>query len=155
MAALSRSKATWAEPSARYDHAAVGFGQNMFVCAGWNSGSTVPSSIVERFNILSTAWLEPQHLRGQFLCPASSITAAASDGKRAYVLKRHNANSLLYCLDLSSLRCQEIVPTNSEFPGYYYSAMIYYRRKLAVCGEDKLNVLDLNTSEFIFNIDAE
>ena len=153
MAALSRSAATWAETSARYDHAAVGFGQNMFVSAGWNSGSTVPSSVVEKFNVLSTAWQERRQLRGQSLkLPASSITAVASDGKKAYLLKRHNVNSLLYCLDLSSLRCREIVPTNSEFPGYINSAMIYYRRKLAVYGEDELTVLDLITSEF--NIDA-
>ena len=151
MAGLSRTKATGAEPSARCEHAAVGFGQNMFVCAGWNSGVTVSSSVVERFNVLSTAWQEPRHLGGQSLqLPAGmTIAAVASDGKRAYLFRRDKANSLLYCLDLSSLLCREIVPTNTEFSGYHHSAMIYYRQKLAIYGRDELTVLDLNTSESI------
>ena len=160
MAVFSRSTA---EPPARYHHAAVGFGQSMFVCAGTGSGlSAVP--VLESFNVLSTTWQEPRQLRGR--SPDShQCMAVASDGRKAYwfgggreglpPLYNNYVNSL-YSLDLSSLSCQK-VPTNSaESPTPRIgSAMVSYRRKLVIYGgrtsdvslSDEVFVFDLNTSE--------
>ena len=156
--ALSRLRT--AEPSARYSHGAVGCGGNLFVWGGVGGpGSPDPSSVLERFNVVSTSWQEPRQLRGQSLPDGLQRMAVTSDGEKAYFFggsygsyTRHNS---LYCLDLSSLVCRVIVPS-SESPSLRYdSAMVHYRRKLVLYGgdtggvsvSDELFVFDLDTSE--------
>ena len=155
--ALSRLRT--AEPSARYGHAGVGCGGNLFVWAG--KGGPVSSSVLERFNVVSTSWQEPRHLRGQSLPDGLRLMAVTSDGERAYCFggvdgseERHNS---LYCLDLSSLLSRLIIPTTaSESPSpRTSSAMVHYRGKLVLHGgdtgagsaSDELFVFDLDTSE--------
>ena len=56
------------EPSARYFHAAISTGNSMLVLAGRGSGgSSIDSSVVERFNATSTTWNQPHHLLNQAL----------------------------------------------------------------------------------------
>ena len=158
--ALSRLRT--AEPSARYGHAAVGCGGNLFVWAGGGvPGSPVPSSVLERFNVVSTSWQEPRQLCGQSLPDGFNSMAVTSDGEKAYFFGgsdqsggRHNS---LYCLDLSSLLNRLIIPTTaSESPSpRSSSAMVHYRGKLVLHGgytgggspSDELFVFDLDTSE--------
>ena len=159
--ALSRLRT--AEPSARYGHAAVGCGGNLFVWAGdCSPGSPVPSSLLERFNVVSTTWQEPRHLRGQPLPDGLRRMAVTSDGEKAYCFgglvgpfgtgQSHNS---LYCLDLSSLVCRKIVPSSESPSPRDDSAMVHYRRKLVLYGgytgvgsaSDELFVFDLDTSE--------
>ena len=130
----------------------------MFVCAGTGSGgSVVPSSVLESFNVLSTTWQEPRQLRGR-VPDSHQRMAVASDGRKAYWFGGTGGfdNNSLYCLDLSSLSCQEVVPTNSaESPiPRFQSAMVSYRRKLVIYGGSRslvslsgVCVFDLNTSE--------
>ena len=157
--ALSRLRT--AEPSARYSHAAVGCGGNLFVWAGdGGRGSPVPSSVLERFNVVSTSWQEPRQLRGQSLPDGLHRMAVTSDGEKAYFFggsdESYTPFNSLYCLDLSSLLSRLIIPTTaSESPSpRSTSAMVHYRRKLVLYGghtgisiSDELFVFDLDTSE--------
>ena len=157
--ALSRLRT--AEPSARYGHAAVGCGGNLFVWAGKGGhGSPVPSSVLERFNVVSTTWQEPRRLRGQSLPDGLHRMAVTSDGEKAYFFggsdESYTPHNSLYCLDLSSQVCRVIVPTGASVSPSprNYSAMVHYRRKLVLYGgdtggsaSDELFVFDLDTSE--------
>ena len=159
MAALPISRP---EPSARYDHAAVGCGSNMFVWGGeGGGGSVVSSSVVERFNAQSTSWHEPRQLRGQSLPDGLRRMAVASDGERAYYFGGYvgrgsqRCNSL-YVLDLSSMQCRQMATGGESPTARTSSAMVHYRRQLVVHGgytgsraSDELFVFDLDTSEAI------
>ena len=155
-----------AEPVARFYHAAVGLGQNKLVLAGDTAeGSSVPSSVVEKFNVRSTVWQDPQMLGGQFTLPEGyDSMAVASDGERAYLFggligprgaqQRSNA---IFCVNLLSLKCEEIVPApTAQAPlPRSGSAMVHYKRKLVIYGgstgpgrmSNELLVFDLDTSE--------
>ena len=166
---MAVSRLRTAEPSARRNHAAVGFGANLFVWAGdGGPGSPVPSSVVERFNVVSTSWQEPRQLRGQSLPDGLRRMAVTSDGEKTYCfgglvgpLGSRQSHNSLYCLDLSSLVCRVIVPSSESPSPRYDSAMVHYRRKLVLYGgytgggsvSDELFVFDLDTSEvLIFRI---
>ena len=162
--ALSRLRT--AEPSARYGHGAVGCGANLFVWGGdGGPGSRVPSSVLERFNVVSTSWQEPRQLRGQSLPDGLHRMAVTSDGEKAYCFgglvgsyvsgQRRNS---LYCLDLSSQVCRVIVPSSESPSPRCDSAMVHYKGKLVLYGgvtgggsiSDELFVFDLDTSEAYF-----
>ena len=150
-----------AEPSARYYHAVLGVEHNMFLWAGCGGdGSAVPSSIVEKFNVLSTAWQEPRQLHGQCLPRRFDSMAISSDGQKAYCFGGYVGadgskilHKALYVLDLLSMRCREITLGPDSPTGRANSAMVHYRRKLVVYGgwtgrtSDELFVVDLDTSE--------
>ena len=153
--ALSRLQA---DPSARYHHAAVGFGANLFVWGG-NGGFSlpVPSSVIERFNILSVTWNGPRRLLGQSPPDLLDSMAVASDGERAYffggLVEPRRLSNALYVLDLSSLWCRKIVAAKSPSPRSN-SGILYYQRKLVMYGgdagegpSDELFVFDLDSSE--------
>ena len=158
---LSALAMSSAEPSARYQHGAVGVGSNLFVWGGDGGGvSVVSSSVVERFNVRSASWREPRQLRDHSLPEDLSCMAVASDGDRAYCFggrnslgsQRYNA---LYVLDLSSMRCREI-PGAASPTARSSSSMTHYERKLVLYGgmteigvSDELFVFDLDTSEEI------
>ena len=161
--ALSRLRA---EPSARYRHAAVGFGANLFVWGGDGGySSLVPLSVIQRFDVFLATWNGQRQLRGQFLPDFLHSMAVASDGERAYFFgglvggprgSRRLSNAL-YVLDLSSLWCREIVAANTgESPSPRDdSAIVYYQRKLVIYGgntrvgraSDELFIFDLDSSE--------
>ena len=159
---MAASPIARAEPSARYGHAAVGCGSNMFVWGGkGGGGSVVSSSVVERFNVQSTSWQESRQLRGQSLPDGLRSMAVASDGERAYYFggyvdglsQRYNS---LYVLDLSSMQCRQMATGGESPTARSLSAMVHYRRLLVVYGgstgsgaSDELFVFDLDTSEAI------
>ena len=157
MAALPIARA---EPSARYGHAAVGSGSNMFVWGGeGDRGSVVSSSVVERFNVQSTSWQEPRQLGGQSPPDRLRFMAVASDGETAYYFGgyvgggKQRCNSL-YVLDLSSMQCRQMATGGESPTARSLSAMVHYRRQLVVYGgetgsgiSDELFVFDLDTSE--------
>ena len=155
-----------AEPSARYYHAAVGLGPNMFLWAGDRGDeSAVASSFVEKFNVLSTLWQKPQQLRDRPLPSGYHKMAVATDGKKAYFFGGYagprgheKLQNSLYHLDLSTLSCGVMVPTTAtaEWPSARAaSAMVHYRRKLVLYGgcidskksTNELFVFDLAHSE--------
>ena len=155
--ALSRLRT--AEPSARHSHAAVGCGGNLFVWGGsGGGGSVVSSSVMERFNVLSTSWEDRRQIRGQSLPDGLYAMAVASDGERAYcfggfVDQHYNS---LYVLDLSSMQCRQMATGGESPTARSHSAMVHYRRQLVVYGgytgsraSDELFVFDLDTSEAI------
>ena len=160
MAALPIARA---EPSARYGHAAVGCGSNMFVWGGKGDGggSVVSSSVVERFNVQSTSWHESRQIRGQSPPDGLYNMAVASDGERAYyfggyVARRSQRYNSLYVLDLSSMQCRQMATGGESPTARSLSAMVHYRRQLVVYGgltesgaSDELFVFDLDTSEAI------
>ena len=147
------------EPSARYHHAAVGVGSNMFVWGGdGGDGSVVSSSVVERFNVQSASW-------GQVRCPSLPDglrgMAVESDGERAYCVggfvgRGSQLYNALYVLDLSSMRCRKL-STGAQSPtARAYSNIIHYARTLVLYGgwtgsrmSDELFIFDLDTSEGI------
>ena len=157
---MAVSRLRTVEPSARYCHASVGFGTHLFVWGGDNGrDQRILSSVLERFNVVSTSWQEPRQLRGQSLPDGLLRAAVTSDGEKAYCFgglngsgERHNS---LYCLDLSSLLCRVIVPTAASEPPSPRddSAMVHCRRKLVLYGgdtgrpSDELFVFNLDTSE--------
>ena len=155
-----------AEPSARHFHATVAFGANLFVLGGRGGRSSpVPSSVVERFNVASTAWQEPRQLRDQPLPECWDHMAVTSDEERAYFFGGYVGRSgsqvlsnALYALDLSSLHCSEIEANNEESssPGpRSNSGMVFHQRQVVTYGgstggrktSDELFVFDLDSSE--------
>ena len=160
--ALSRLRA---QPSARYCHGACSFGANLLVWGGDGgpNNSPVPLSVVERFNITYAAWQEPRHLQGLSSHDFLDSMAVASDGERTYFFGGWSGSggsqvrsNALYVLDLSSLRCREIVATNTEESPSprSNSGMVFHRRQLIVYGggtgggiSDELFVFDLDSSE--------
>ena len=157
MAALPIARA---EPSARYGHATVGSGSNMFVWAGAGGlGSVVSSSVVERFNVQSTSWQEPRHIRGQSPPDGLYAMAVVSDGERAYYFGGFVGGLLcnsLYVLDLSSMQCRQMATGGESPTARSWSAMVHYKRRLVVYGgytgsgaSDELFLFDLDTSEAI------
>ena len=153
---------SYSEPSVRFYHAAVGFDRNMFLWAG--TGSAVSSSVVHSFNAETVSWGEQRELSGQLPPDGWCGMAVACDRERAYGYffggivgpkKSCAYRNTLYALDLLSMQCREIVPTNAAPSGREHSAMVYYKKKLVVYGGqagaaavfDDLFVFDLKTSE--------
>ena len=158
---MAASPISRVEPSARWGHAAVGCGSNMFVWGGEGGGSVVSSSVVELFNVQSTSWQEPRQLRGQSLPDGLYGMAVASDGERAYyfggfVGRGNQRCNSLYVLDLSSMQCRQMATGGESPTARSNSAMVHYKRQLVVYGgstgsgpSDELFVFDLDTSEAI------
>ena len=156
------------EPLARAYHAAVGAGQYMLAWGG--KGGQVRTSVVERFDMLSTAWLDPQQFSGQSLPDGLHDMAVASDGEKAYIFGgmcgpygSRNRYSAIYEVDLTSLDCKELIPaTESASSPCARSGcgMVCFEKKLVVYGgytdagranEQHLYVFDLNTSKALIN----
>ena len=159
--AMSRLRA---EPSARYHHGACSFGGNLLVWGGdGGTNSRVPLSVVEIFNITCTAWQEPRHIQGLSSHDFLRSMAVASDRERAYFFGGlsgpsgfEDYSNALHVMDLSSLRCREIVATNTEESPRprSNSGMVYHRRQLILYGgntrggtSDELFVFELDSSE--------
>ena len=152
------------EPLARSYHAAIRAGQNMLVWGG--KGDKLRPSVVERFDVLSTVWQEPQQLNGPPLPGGINDMAVACDGEKAYMLggmsgprySRHRHHTL-YEVDLTSLDCKELVLARGSAPlpsARSGSMVMGLGRKLIVYGgytddgrsnERRLHVVDLDASE--------
>ena len=152
------------EPSARWFHAAIATGHSMLVLAGddGSGGSSIDSSLVERFNATSTTWNQPHHLLNQTLPDDYSHMGVTSDGEKLYMfggyVGRQRCNAL-YKIDVFSLECRELVPATSATSPTARSScgLVYWNRRLVVYGgaiaagtpTDELFVFDLNTSEAV------
>ena len=152
------------EPSARSHHAVLSIGQNMLVLAGdkGNGGSSVDSSVMERFNATSTTWNQPQHLLNQALPDDYSRMGVTSDGEKLYMfggfVGEQRCNTL-YEIDVFSFECRELVPATSATSPTARSScgLVYWNRRLVVFGgaigggppTDELFVFNLNTSEAV------
>ena len=152
------------EPSARYHHAAIATGNSMLVLAGndGSGGSSIDSSVVERFNATSTTWNQPHHLLNQALPDDYSRMGVTSDGEKLYMfggyVGRQRCNTM-YEIDIFSLECRELVAaTSATSPtARSYCGLVYWNRRLVVYGgviaggtpTDELFAFDLNTSEAV------
>ena len=149
------------EPSARRYHAAIGTGNSMLVLAG-SGGSSIDSSVVERFNATSTTWNQPHHLLNQALPDDYSHMGVTSDGEKLYMfggLVGSQRCNTLFEVDIFSLECRELVPaTSATSPtARSHCGLVYWNRRLVVYGgtiaagtpTDELFVFDLNTSEAV------
>ena len=152
------------EPSARGFHAAIATGQSMLVLAGndGSGGSSIDSSLVERFNATSTTWNQPHHLLNQALPDGYSRMGVTSDGEKLYTfggyVGRQCCNTL-YEIDILSLECRELVPATSATSPTVRSScsLVYWNRRVIMYGGaidafipiDELFVFDLNTSEAV------
>ena len=152
------------EPSARGFHAAIATGQSILVLAGndGRGGSSIDSSLVERFNATSTTWNQPHHLLNQALPNGYSHMGVTSDGEKLYMFGGYVGGqpcNTLYEIDVLSLECRELVPATSPTSPTARSncGLVYWNRRLVVYGgniavgtpTDELFVFDLNTSEAV------
>ena len=150
-----------AEPQARCLHAAVGVGQNMLIWAGNGGMTDIKSSIIEVFNVKSATWKEPVQLSCQCLPENLESMAVASDGEKAYFwgglvgpIEAQKRIGSLYCLDLQSLQCSEIISAGPSPSPRAGSCMVMLKQKLVVyggsCDDDakaEVLVFNLDTSE--------
>ena len=141
------------EPKARAYHAAVVVDNNLLVWGGLDVDETLT---VETFDVSSATWLEPRQLHGDTLPNGMAVT---SDKKRAYVfggdsLSTNQFYNQLFVIDLTSLKCRELVPGSSSRPSARTgSRMVCYGRKLVMYGgstgpgaaSDDLHIFDLDT----------
>lgn len=124
-----------AEPTARRYHAAFRIGQYMYIWAGVGCRSDV----IERFNI-STFACEQSLLDGVSAPLNIDSMAVACDESHGYFFGGRDENGKnfdsLYCLDMSTFECTEIVPaTDKDAPGALRDCrMVYLDRKLMVYG---------------------
>ena len=152
------------EPSARWFHAAIATGNSMLVLAGSDGrgGSSIHSSLVERFNATSTTWNQPHHLLNQALPDGYSRMGVTSDGEKLYMFGGSVGGRLcntIYEIDVLSLECRELVPATSATSPTARSScgLVYWNRRFVVYGgaiaagtpTDELFVFDLNTSEAV------
>lgn len=150
------------EPQARYRHAAVCVGQKLYIWGGYGrAAAKIDTTAVERFDVLSGTWLQPDRLRGSLPDQLGGM-AVATDGVTAYTFggrtgshSNYTYYDTIHQIDLSTLECKELVPTNpSQAPKQKYgNGMVYFNQKLVVHGgqTDKdrtaeLRVFDLRTS---------
>ena len=147
-----------AEPKARSFHASFRIGRYMYIWAG----SGYRTDVVERLN-LSTLTYEQRHLTDSSapdgLTPYSmAVTWDESHGYTFGGFRDHGKRlNSIYCLDLSTLKCIEIVPaTGSDTPTPRNDCgMVHFNRKLVVYGgrtdrglSSDLLLFDLDNSKY-------
>ena len=147
------------EPKARAYHAAVVVDNIMLVWGGFGVDETsTVARTVETFDVSSATWLEPRQLHGDTLPNGLYDMAVTSDKKRAYVfggysISTNQRSNQLFVIDLTSLKCRELVPGSSSRPSARSdSRMVCYERKLVMYGGwtgtgvlDELHIFDLDT----------
>ena len=152
----ARRRSIAREPKARFGHAAVVMDNNLLV---WGGRGVEDTSTVETFDVSSATWLEPRQLHGDTLPNGLYAMAVTSDKKRAYVFggysgSTHQFYNQLFVIDLTSLKCRELVPGSSSRPSARSgSRMVCYGRKLVMYGgrtgpgvvSDELHIFDLDT----------
>ena len=132
----------------------------MVVCAG--KGSSVDSSIVERFNVSLTSWQPQLRLNGALPPVGYNRMTVASDGENAYIFSGSSGSGQLcnkiYQVNLWNFQCCELIPATPVCPTpRENSTIIYLNRTLVSYGgytgggtiSNELFVFDLNTSETV------
>ena len=140
--------------TSRCGHAAVGVGQTLLV---WGGDGVEETSLVERFDVVSTTWRDARRLQGDSLPVGLRYMAVTSDGETGYVFGGDYSggrSDKLFAINLTSLECRELVPSpqSSYSPGpRIVSAMVYSEGRLVMYGGFRSNreveVFDLNKSE--------
>ena len=135
-------------------HAAVGVGQTLLV---WGGDGVEETSLVERFDVVSTTWRDARRLQGDSLPVGLRYMAVAFDGETGYMFGGSysgGTSDKLFAINLTSLECRELVPSpQSPYrPGpRSNSAMVYSEGRLVKYGSSGSNreveVFDLNESE--------
>ena len=136
----------------RLGHAAVALGQTLLVWGGFGVEET---SLVERFDVVSTTWRDARRLQGDSLPVGLRYMAVTSDGETGYVFGGKysgGTSDMLFAINLTSLECREVVPSPSYRPGpRSNSAMVYSEGRLVMYGgtgsNREVEVIDLNKSE--------
>ena len=145
------------EPSARYRHAAVGIGQTLLV---WGGKGLEDSSIIERFDVVSTAWRDGRRLQGHLLPTGLHNMAITSDGENGYVFGGRTSSGQrldrLFAINLLTMDCVLLSPSpeSSRPSARSSSAIIYDEGRLVSYGgntgsgivSDDLHVFDLEKS---------
>ena len=140
----------------RWGHAAVGVGQTLLVWGGDRNG-VEETSLVERFDVVSTTWRDTRRLQGDSFPVGLRYMAVASDGEMGYVFGGDYSggrSDKLFAINLTSLECRELVPRPQLVyrpgPGSY-SAMVYSEERLVMYGGSgssrEVEVFDLDESE--------
>jgi len=155
-----------AEPSKRQGHAAVSFGQKLYVWGGeGGSSKTIPTTTVQTFGVSSETWEQHRRMQG-FLPDNLCNMAVASDGEIAYFFggrsgsrDKYTYTDSLCKLNLSTLQCTKLVARNHTHAPEKksHSGMVYFNKALVIYGgytavtgheqTDELHVFDLRTSE--------
>ena len=149
------------QPAARSYHAAVGMDQAMLVWGG--GGKDGPSSMVDRFDVLSLTWKEQRQLHGHPLPSGLWGMAVATDGKKAYLFGGRSSGGVenrVFSVDQTSLECRELVPSSSVRPGGRSNCpMVFCGGKLVVYGghtglgvSDDLYVFDLGSGKLEYQL---
>ena len=149
---------TQTDLKARGYHAAFSSDHNMVVWAGRGC----QSDVLDTFNVFSLEWRLTKRLEANDAPEYLHSMAVARDGNdRLYSfgggdVRSNRLINSLYCLDMNSLACREIVPatgTHSPSPRSN-SAMIYCNRRLVTYGgytndgtSSDLFLLQLDNSE--------
>lgn len=154
------------EPKPRSNHAAVGIGNMLYVWGGCNDSGPIEAATIERFDVPSQTWQEPQQLPKDSLPPGLYATAVTTDGQSAYsfggwVDSATRCNSF-YKYDFASLQCTEVVPPRSAPRNTAFSGIVHFGQKLVAYGgypdqqsfdrhsgpSAGLYVLDLTTGQY-------
>ena len=151
------------EPPPRDSHAAVSFGQKLYVWGGYGKG--VQTRKVETFDVSSETWEQSRQLRGSYP-DGLYCMGVTREGEIAYSYAgRTDVNpdptrfNTLHRIDLSTLECRELVPASqpSNAPQKTSGGRILcFNQKLVVHGgrtnegrTGELHVFDLRKSEFV------
>ena len=148
------------QPHPRREHAAVGFGQKLYIWGGEGDHTKIQTSMIESFNLSSESWEQPK-LLNLSLPDRLWDMAVTSDGQNTYSFGGRVGGDIyfntLYQYNLSRQQCKELVPRNPSHAPRKQSVggMVYFDHKLVVHGglcsdgkySDELYTFDLRTSE--------
>ena len=147
------------QPRPRVRPIAVGVGRKLHMWGGFGGTPPLPATTVETFDVPSEAWLEAKKLRYSIPDDMRGM-AVTNEGERVYAFggrtDRDTYSQEVYQIDLSTLECKKLVPTNPSYaPKATFSCGVaYFNHKLVIHGgrteQDRTNevhVFDLRTSE--------
>lgn len=150
----------WAkEPEARYQHAAVGVENKLYIWGGYNCLKSIRSTTLESFDVSSLKWEQPRQVNGSLPDVLQNV-AVTSDSECSYSYGGLTGNTrlnALYEINLTTLQCREL-ETNSPSHAPQQTEgcrTVLFKNKLVVYGgyngqsnTDDLLVFDLDKSEY-------
>lgn len=161
MATSTRTKKEMSsrQPEARYDHAAVGIDDKLFVWAGDGGSTNIATRTLECFNVSSLTWEQPQQLIGS-LPDGLCNMAVTSEGENVYTLGGYSKSgdiNRVYEINPCTLLCRELLPNSSPHTPQKQdgSHSVCFQDKLVIYGGwtvqgriNDLHVFDLENSEW-------
>ena len=148
------------QPQPRDRHAAVGFGQKLYIWEGDGGSSKIQNSAIDVFDLSSETWNESMKLRGSLPAGLQDV-AVTTDGQCAYSFGGISDSFLnaVYKVQLSTLQCIELPQKNCTHAPLKKcgSGVVYFNQKLVVYGgwtgletTDELNAIDTKTGEHMY-----